>query len=115
MKMTKTRYSLLKAAMRAVAEYYGPAVLIEYAEARNEKQMIWLLHLKATDQLQYDDTHPFFVNGTWQRIYPHQPGFKMYTDDNGASLNDTHIGTAIFRIGRELGLLKRKEVANGHA
>ena len=104
MKMSKARYDLLKTTITAVAGKIGLDKCREYANRRNAAQLMWSLHHKATDQLQYDESHPFYQDGTWEKIVPHVEGFKIY-DDNGTTLNDDHIETALRRIGRELDLI----------
>lgn len=105
MKMSKERYELLKDAIRAVAEDIGYDICRSYAQDRNDKQLMYALFHKATNQLQYDDNHPFFKNGQWKRVYPHVEGFAYY-NDNGVSLNDDHIWTALKRIGKDLELTR---------
>lgn len=62
--------------------------------------VLWQLFHMAYDNLQYEDTHPFFQQGRWTRVYPYTPSFKLY--ENG--LNDDHIATALRSISKELGL-----------
>ena len=97
MRMSKKRYNLLKAAIKAVVEHFGPDKVREFGQET------------ATDQLQYGDDHPFFQNGTWTRIHPHVDGFDMYKDDGHdcpgiVPLNDDHIDTALRKITAELHL-----------
>lgn len=103
MKMSQQRYNLLRDTIQIVVNDVGLEKCHQFATERNDRQLIWLLHTWATDQLQYDDSHPFFQNGTWTRLTPCIEGFKTYKD-NGNCLNDFHIETALKRIGKELGL-----------
>lgn len=103
MKMSQERYNLLKSAITKVADHWGRATFVEHTEQTTPTATAWLLHNLAVNQLQYDDTHPFFQNGKWERIVPYQPSFNMYID-NGNNLTDNHIQTAIIKISKELGL-----------
>ena len=110
LKMTKARYEQLRDAIRAVADHYGPQKVCSPSCFDNprikdkNKALRWRLFNIAMDQLSNDDTHPFFQNGTWDRIIPHVEGFSMnvlYCQD---ALSDDHIDTALARIQQELGL-----------
>lgn len=101
MKMSRERYNLLLASMRTVVDHFGPADVRRYAKKHGKVRTMWGLLYKAIDQLGYHDNHPFFLNGTWTRILPNVEGFNVY-DDNGTSLNDSHIETALKSIFREL-------------
>jgi hypothetical protein len=100
-KIHGAKYATMLAGMRAVVEYYGgPAeILATYADG-NVTRMLWSLWNRVDENLRYDDSHPAFQSGHWQRILPPNPSFDMYSDGD----NDTHILTALKRIGRELGI-----------
>ena len=108
MKMSPERYNLLKAACKAVVEHFGPDKWRDLGKRTNTVSMMWLLHNRATDQLQYPDTHPLFQNGKWVRCTPHVEGFQIY-DDNGTSLHDDHIATALRKIVKELELVGHRQ------
>lgn len=103
MKMSQERYALLKSAMAAVLDHHGPDKFKEHASQTRTTSVAWLLHNLAINQIQYSDTHPFFQDGKWVRVFPHQPSFDMYRDGEN-DLNDNHIQTAILKICKELGL-----------
>jgi hypothetical protein len=107
MKVKGQKYNTMLAAMRAIIEHYGLKVIRNrYAgSGLTCRRMVWDVWRPAHNNLQYDDTHPFFANGTWTRITPHVAGFDMYSEDT----HDTHIETALKRIALELGLMKQGE------
>jgi hypothetical protein len=91
-------------AIKMVADYYGGKLPPFYTTSQSPNRweaMMWKVWNKASDDMMYDDSHPWFQNGRWHRIVPHNPGFNLYLDP---TLNDSHIGTAIYKIGKELGL-----------
>ena len=103
MKMSKQRYNLLLNVIRAVVENHGPARVRWIFSQQNTPSRRWALLNAAVHQLQYSDRHPFFKNGTWVRIYPHDPDFQLYKDGD-QTLHDGHIDTALRRTVQELGL-----------
>jgi len=103
MKMSQVRYEQLKNGIRTIADHLGPQNCRDFAEDRNGCQLMWALYHKLTNQLQYNDNHPCFANGTWVRLVPHDENFQSY-DDNGVTLHDTHIETALKLIRKELKL-----------
>lgn len=104
MKMTQERYNQLLATIRALVTHHGKAYFLPIGQQHGAMAMLWYLYHRAAEQLQYDDSHPFYVAGHWDRIVPHVDGWRSYVDENGQTLNDDHIATALRRIGRELGL-----------
>lgn len=110
LKMTEARYNQLRDAIRAVADYYGPqkvcsGSLFDNPKIKDKNRALrWKLFDHAIRQLSYDDTHPAFANGTWDRIVPNVPGFSVHVYYDAESLNDDHIDTALRHIMSELGL-----------
>jgi len=109
MKMSQKRYQLLLNVIRAVVENHGPARVRQVFSERNARSVRWALLHAAVHQLQYSDQHPCFKNGTWIRLYPHDPDFQLYKDGN-QELHDDHIDTALRRIMLELGLAQKEDL-----
>ncbi len=106
MKINGTKYATMTAAMRAVVETAGGAARVREhfaASGLTTLRMLWDVWNGADRNLRYDDSHPAFASGQWTRAYPQDAGFNLYADP---SVNDTHIETALKKIGRELGLVQ---------
>lgn len=114
MKIPETTYNTLLGAIGAIVDHKGGAIVIRrsftirglsvshsQAVPSSELRMLWDLYHIATRNIMYDDTHPLYQNGTWVRIYPYQPNWNIYS----LGINDTHIETALRRIGKKLELL----------
>ena len=102
MKITGTKYAKMHAGMRAAVDYAGgPAAVKAAYAAVTPGRMLWDLWHSVSRCLLYDDAHPGFARGLWPRFIPHDPSFDIYSDD----ANDSHILTALKKIGREFGLL----------
>ena len=99
MKIKGDKYATMLAAMRAVVDYLGGPATIKQG-GLGQMALLWTLWNIASDNLRYDDTHPWFKNGKWKRVIPQNASFDMYSDDD----NDRTIETALKAIGRELGL-----------
>jgi hypothetical protein len=100
MKIDNQYYEIVKAAMIDGVKYYTKNEILLNTKLTNFKSMIWRLFLKSAEQLQYDDSHPCFVNGHWGRFHPHNPNWEMYPNN----INDDHIWTMLKKIGKELNL-----------
>jgi transposase len=103
MKIKGTKYATMLDAMRAVVDDYGGPSAVKAAQAERQwtdMAVLWNLWHVCQRNLSYDDTHPAFAQGVWKRIIPQNTAFDMYSDDD----NDTHLATALRKIGRELGL-----------
>ena len=102
MKITNQQLETMRNAMRAVVEHLGGVEKVKAAFSDfTPRRMLWDIWHKAEVNLRYDDSHPFFVGGRWERMVPHNPSFA--TDLN--YLKGCHIETALAKIGREFGLL----------
>ena len=97
MKMSKERYEQLRAAIEVIADYYHLTAPLYSGKFMG---LMWELHTIATNNLQYSDDHPLFADGSWRRLVPTVPGYRIYVD----GLKDTHIATALRKIGKELKL-----------
>jgi hypothetical protein len=103
MRIVGVKYNKMLAAMRAVVDFLGgPAAVNAKAEENKftQRRKLWDLWHIASDNMQYDDTHPWFVSGRWKRIIPQDTTFDMYSGGDC----DSHIETALKQIGKELGL-----------
>lgn len=103
MKIKGTKYATMLAAMRAVVDSYGGPVAAKAIQADrqwSDMALLWSLWHVCQRNLSYDDNHPAFQQGHWKRIIPQNTAFDMYSDGD----NDTHLATALRKIGRELGL-----------
>lgn len=101
MKIQPAKYNVMLAAMRAVVEHFGLEKVKANFAGKSDAWIVWGIWRVAHNNLQYDDKHPFFMDGTWTRIHPHDPTFRLYEE----GLHDSHIETALKRICRELGVL----------
>ncbi len=101
MRIKAQQYDTMRVALKAVVDHAGGAEAVrkQYA-TKTMGRLLWDLWHVAEDNLRYDDTHPGFANGHWPRVFPHNPSFDLYA--NG--VNDSHIETALRKIGKELGL-----------
>ncbi len=99
MKITGSKYEIMKAAVTAVVEKAGgpAAVKCAYADL-TEKRLVWDLWHAASSNILYNDRHPKFALGMCTRVYPHIPSFDLWSD----GVNDAHIETALYKIWREL-------------
>jgi hypothetical protein len=103
MKVSPERYAELKTAMQNVIDRYTLRSLLLYYRSYGIMSMMWkLFHIVAFDAMN-DDEHPSFKTGRL-RINPHVPGWEMYPE----GINDDHYGTALRKLGVELGLLVKK-------
>jgi hypothetical protein len=103
MKIVAAKYAKMLAGMRAVVDHLGgPAVVNDKAHTSgfSETRSLWDLWHIVSDNLKYDDSHPWFISGRWTRLIPQDATFDVYSD--GA--NDSHIETALKRIAKELRL-----------
>lgn len=109
MKIQGEHYAKMLATMKAVVEFWGVEKIKDSFKYLSNERMLWDVWHLAHNNLQYDDSHPLFAGGHWPRIYPCDATFKMYVD----GLSDDHYGTALRKIGLELGLVssERKRVA----
>jgi hypothetical protein len=107
MRIQPRKYAIMRDGIKAVIDHYGGLDAFKAAmQARYPKinvnsvtAYLWAAFTIAADNMRYDDNHPFFQNGTWTRILPHNPNFDMYSDGD----NDTHLTTALKAIGKEIG------------
>lgn len=116
MKMLPKHYEILKNAIERVADYYGPKYVCNLSNlippdrleriGDHDKALRWKLYHVAIDNLQYDDDHPFFQNGRWDRIIPYIGPFQKELYNY---LNDAHIDTALRQIQKQLGLQAEHE------
>lgn len=98
MKMTPQRYDELKTGIKQIVDHYGRQNL---GTPKSPTSLLWKLFHAVTEDFQYHDDHPLYRQRS--RILPHQDDHwlnKMYA----SGLNDTHIETALKRIGKELNL-----------
>lgn len=102
MKINQHDYVIMFHAVKAVVENAGgPQPIKDRYADKTVRRMLWDVWHAADNNLRYDDTHPGFAKGLWPRVHPQYPGFDLYA--NG--LNDSHIETALHKIGKELGLV----------
>lgn len=102
MRMTAKTYEIVRAAIRAVVENYGGPTAVRKAYANlSTERMLWDTWNLASFDLRNDDDHPFYTSGKHKRVCAYVPGFDVYRE----GLNDTHIATALRKIGRELELI----------
>lgn len=104
MRIKGQKYDTIKAAFIAVVEasegasklrgFYGVAGL-------SEARLLWDIWRVAHNNLQYDDTHPFYIDGRWKRIVPYDASFSMYSNGD----NDEHFYTALRHIAKGIGLV----------
>lgn len=104
MKMTQEWYDRIKTGFNQIADYYGgpSKIKTDYASLSTER-LSWDMYHILMHNWSYDDTHPFYVDGTWARIIPHCD--VNYHTLYNLGLNDSHIRTALKRIVKELGLV----------
>ena len=105
MKLTQPTYEIMFTAMKAVVEHCGgvTAVRTHYTEKDlSSTRMLWDLWHVAQRNLQFEDSHPGFEQKHWTRITPCVKGFNLYGDP---TTKDSHIETALRKIGKELKLL----------
>lgn len=97
MKIKGEKYNTMFAAVKAVIEFCG----MEKFKNGVTTADIWLVWHYAWNNIQYDDSHPFFISGRWTRVFPYNADFQLYSDGD----NDDHIITALKRIFRELDIV----------
>lgn len=99
MKMPKETFDTLEAAITAVVNHWGKDACKAYTEYYGHERLRWQLLYMAERNLRYSDDHRGFAGGHWDRVYPQQPDWSLYTD-----LNDKHIDTALRAITKKLGV-----------
>jgi hypothetical protein len=106
MRVKAAKYQVILAAMRAIIEHVGKERIWQSYLRESDERMVWDCWHKIHYDLLYADTHPAYQpphNRT--RVLPQNTNFDMYSDGD----NDRHIGTALMKAARELGLLPRPE------
>lgn len=113
--MPHTVFAQVRAGMKAAIESAGgPKRVSEHYRTNGLScnRMLYDLFWQANFDLRYDDTHPSYsdgqieVNGVMQprkartRLVPHEPTYAAEMD----KLLDSHILTAITKIGKEFGI-----------
>jgi len=113
LKMSKARYDQVRDTIKAIVEHFGREQVCSLSILACPKiqdvnaALRWKLFDIAMQQLSYDDTHPAFVRGIWQRIVPHVPGFSVQSI-YGEGLDDNSIDTALKRIQQELNVFVQR-------
>jgi hypothetical protein len=112
MKIKGETYETIKRAVNALIEsmggaekvkaFYAKTLPAELPDIRKRNRMLWDLWSSAERSLLYDDTHPAFAQGHWIRVCPQVPGWNLYAD---RTIYDTHVLTALCKIGAELGIV----------
>lgn len=103
MRIKGEKLRVMETAFAAVVKKIGKEALLTYFSSSSNRLMVWDIWRIAWRNLQYDDSHPLYQNGTWQRIVPPNLSFDLYSDGD----NDTHIETALIHIAKKCGLLPR--------
>ena len=102
MKIKGAKYDTMATSVKAVVEARGGAtVLKKLAGTVKDTVILWGLWEMANRSLRYDDNHPGFANGHWERYVPQNQQFDVYSDDT----NDSHIETAMRKICKDLGVI----------
>lgn len=104
MKIKGARYEELKEGVRAILAHHGLDQLKQHYKEANypESSMMWELLNQALYDFENDDTHPAYRKGGRTRIVPCKAReWNLYAD----GVNDSHIETALRKIGKELGLI----------
>lgn len=104
MKMSKERYNLIRDGIKERLKDFEFSMIQNTVKQFGIVYTMNVLARPVFDSLQYDDNHPFFADGTWKRYAEHQENFDLYLD-NGQTLCDNHINTALKRIAKELNIV----------
>lgn len=100
MKIKQELYEKMKTAMELMINSFGGSQKINERFANKSRiTKLWSIWNAASFDLMYDDTHPAYRKK--QRVVPYEEGFNVYNDDD---INDSHIETALKKIGTELGI-----------
>ncbi len=81
--------------IRLVLKYYNIRLEDMDGGKTGLKGLYNLLYI-VSENLAYDDNHPFFVNKKWPRILPYDGRDYCYFYENGA--NDSHVETLLKKI-----------------
>ena len=104
MRIKGTRYQELKEGVRAILDHHGLDQLEEHYKKANYSvtSMMWELLNQVLYDFENDDSHPAYAKCGRTRIVPYKGReWNLYAD----GVNDSHIETALKKIGKELGLI----------
>ncbi len=102
MRITGKKFDIILNAMHAVVDHFGGSKAIkEKYFGYTQNRMLWNLWSICQRNLAYDDTHPGFAQGHWDRILPQNIDFDMYSDND----NDEHFITALRVVGKRIGII----------
>ena len=105
MKIKDSTIEVMHNAICDVINHYGWEELALICLDKSASQTMWVIWHIAENSLMYDDNHPFFLNGQWERVCPYQ-NFNLYKID--PTINDNHIETALLQIGRKIGIIVKR-------
>ena len=108
MKIAKERYEIIKDGIIRVLDYYGVDKLKKEYEDKSDTRFVFDLMWKVWSNLYCPDTHPYFVHGKWDRIIPCE-NMNIFVEGDTHYTSD-HMTTALRKIGRELGLVRKEWV-----
>lgn len=101
MKMSPSTYEEIKTGIRAVVNFLGQDNVRAARDDTSTQSMMWQLFILAEFDYRNDDSHPAYVKGR-ARVVP----FKAFNwSPYNEGLKDSHIETALMKIGRELDLI----------
>ena len=105
MKMSDKLYDALATDIRIVAARFNTPL-----NSETSMDVLWTFFHKVLRDRSYDDEHPGFSEGYWERILDYQDRFwldRFYKDED---LNDDHIATALRRIAKNTAAPSQKEL-----
>ncbi len=101
MKMSQACYDSLKSDIQTVCDKVGVAPIKAVFAISPVKTMFDLLAVVSFNRA-FDDAHPHFAVNNSQRFLPHHGRDYCWYYKDAGGLHDSHVETALLRIGREL-------------